>query len=366
MHRNAARPTVAQEKFVGLFNRLEEQGVSRRGFLAGAGCLAATAATAGCSDDGTVTPPTTTTTTTTTTTAYTDADILNFALNLEYLEAEFYLRGATGSGLASADTGGSSTTVTVPATTKITTTASGGALSTAQQNILNELAYTEQQHVRFLRTQLSSGAVARPAIDFVNSVAAIAKLANLPSTFNPFANYESFMTLACIFEDIGVTAYNGAAPKLSTTATGKVYLAAAAGIMAVEAYHGATLRAMLYAGAAAQGTTAYPYLGYFNSVQGVISTLSTPAGSSSGYGTLNLQIQGTGAATVASIGASNTLPNVVPADSNALAFHRTTDQVLHIAYGTLSSSGGSTSTAGVASGGFFPSGFNGNIKTTQS
>ena len=81
---------------------IAEKAVSRRKFLAGAGSLGATAIVAGCSDNGIVNVPTPASPSTT----YTDADILNFALNLEYLEAEFYLRAATGSGLASADTTG--------------------------------------------------------------------------------------------------------------------------------------------------------------------------------------------------------------------------------------------------------------------
>ena len=58
---------------------------------------------------------------------------------------------------------------------------------------------------------------------------------------------------------------------------------------------------------------------------------------------------------------------VANVDANALAFARTTDQVLHVVYGMATpTSATGTPTAGVAMGGFFPAGLNGNIKTTLS
>jgi len=304
---------------------------SRRSFLAGAGSAAALTL-AGCGSNGSMPP--------TSAGGVTDADILNFALNLEYLEAEFYLHAATGSGLASADAGTSPGTVT------------GGAkvsgLSSAQQNILNEIAYDEQEHVRFLRSALGSSAVARPAIDLTNSFNALASAAGIGSTFNPFSSFDAFLVGAFIFEDVGVTAYNGAAPLISKAGVTAGYLAAAGGIMAVEAYHAAYVRTSLTANATTQGTTAYPYFGYANQVSalrasvggGAETKLSIPSGTTTATTTV-------------------TPTSVVAADSNALAYYRSTDQVLHIVYGT----GGG---AGVKSGAFFPSGLNGKISVTQS
>jgi hypothetical protein len=316
-------------------NTIIDRALSRRTFLAGAGSVAATSLLVGCGDDGAKMPPTST--------GVTDADILNFALNLEYLEAEFYLHAATGSGLATADVGSSPGSVT------------GGSkvagLTPAQQNILNEIAYDEQEHVRFLRSALTAAGatpVVRPAIDLTNSFNALAKAAGIADTFNPFADFNSFLVGAFIFEDVGVTAYNGAAPLISAAGIKAGYLTAAGGIMAVEAYHAAYVRTTLTAQATAQGTTAYPYFGYANKVSALRASV------------------GGGAETMLSVPTGTTTPattvtptSVVAADSNALAYARTTDQVLHIVYGT----GGG---AGVKSGAFFPNGLNGTISATQS
>ena len=303
---------------------------TRRKFLSGIGIGAGAAAIIGCGSDShatTTTAPITTTPAPTTTPAITDVDILNFALNLEYLEAEFYLRAVTGNGLGAADIGASPGNTTGGAQVSFATP--------ALKAYAMEIADDEQSHVRFLRsaiTSLGGKPVDKPAIDLTGSFNAAAMAAGLGATFNPFADENSFIVGAFTFEDVGVTAYNGAVTLIKDK---KNVLGPAAAIHATEAYHAAEIRTILVYGdpkylAAATAISA---------LRGQASAVVTG---------------GTGAAEVAP-----TSKTIVPADSNSLAFHRNTDQVLHIVY--LNAKAGV-----VKSGGFFPNGLNGTISATAS
>ena len=308
-------------------NDLVDKALSRRSFLAGAGTVAAGTLVAGCGGGSSAAP----TTPAPVPSSLTDADYLNFALNLEYLEAEFYLRAATGSGLTAADIGSSPGAVTAPGTTQLT------GLTMVQSAYLNEIAQNELDHVRFLRTALGSAAVARPAIDltFFGPLAVAAGITTTP-TFTPFDSYADYLIGAFIFEDVGVTAYHGAALLLSS----KQNLAYGAEIHAVEAYHAASIRTQIvatdYRASLAAGKTVTTYTDIANKVSTLRGSLGGGAETALGQG------------------------SIVAADPvTSIGYKRNSDQVLHIVYGQA---GG----AGVPKGGFFPSGLNGKISITLS
>jgi Ferritin-like domain len=260
----------------------------------------------------------------------TDADYLNFALNLEYLEANFYNLAVNGVTIDKLTTPiGITGTGTQGAVTTKPNFAAVPFTNTTIAAYAKETAIEEGKHVSFLRSALGAAAVAQPAINLVDSFNALASGALGVSSFDPFASDANFLIGAFIFEDVGVTAYSGAA----TLLTSKTILSAAAGIQAVEAYHAAEIRTLI-AGAAAQPNATQAYLTAANQVSALRGSL------------------GGGNETTLSIS------TIVVADTtNAIAFSRTTDQVLHIVYGAA---GG----AGLAKGGFYPSGLNGTIKTT--
>ncbi len=182
--------------------------------------------------------------------ALTDADIGNFALNLEYLEAEFYLRAVTGQGLAASDTSGAGTQGTVTGGSKVPFS------SSAIAQYAQILAVDEQAHVRFLRATLGAAAIAEPSINLSTSFTNLAIAAGLiqaGQTFNPFADDVSFLLGAYIFEDVGVTAYAGAARLL----TSPDIIEAASAILATEAYHAGAIRTLLANIGAGQATNCH-------------------------------------------------------------------------------------------------------------
>ena len=281
---------------------------NRRSFLAGVGAVtAAVAGTAvvGCGDS---------------TDPYVDAatqgeaNVLNFALNLEFLEATFYSYLVTGKDLDSSLTGGGPAPTGAP---------SQLTFPSAQINdLFAEIFFDEQAHVSALRTALGSVAIARPQIN-------LAALATISAS--------NYLQIARLFEDVGVTAYAGAAASLSGN-----NLTAAAQILSVEGFHAGALRLL-----AIQQGAAYP-----SSLAGYV-----PA---DGYdvkpadpGTVALAQAGP---TTANGGFFATAANGTTGQNNTFigfGYTRTTSQVLAIVY--------ANSATGTAKGGFFPNGVNGSI-----
>jgi hypothetical protein len=260
----------------------------------------------------------------------TDGDVLNFALNLEYLEAQFYAQAATGVGL----------TPDLLTGTGRQGVAVGGRQvpfsDAAVAQYAREIAADERAHVAFLRSAIGATAVAQPQIDIsvsptsaFSNAARAAGLIGAGQSFDPYANDENFLLGAFIFEDVGVTAYKGASPLI----TNKVFLEAAAGILAVEAYHAAIVRTTLDV----KGVATPALIDATEAISNARDSLD---------GTSDLD-QG-----IRAIGTSS---NIAPLDANGLAYSRTTGQVLNIVY---------LNRAAVTAGGFFPQGVNGTIVTS--
>jgi hypothetical protein len=128
-------------------------------------------------------------------------DVLNFALTLEYLEAEFYNKALS----------------------------SNLVMGMEGQQTFQQIALHENAHVALLKSALGSAAISKPNFDFTAKGA-------FPDVFS---NYATFLKVAQAFEDTGVRAYKGQAPRLMPFPD---VLTTALRIHSVEALHAAKVR----------------------------------------------------------------------------------------------------------------------------
>lgn len=123
----------------------------------------------------------------------TDRSILNFALTLEHLQADFYTEAERLKSLS--------------------------GRTAAQARVVGA---HERSHVQALRTALGDDAIRKPRFNFRGVT----------------EDQDAFVRTAVAFEDLSVAAYAGQAPRIQAPA----YLVAALGILAVEARHASWIR----------------------------------------------------------------------------------------------------------------------------
>ena len=159
-----------------------------------------------------------------------DVDILNFALSLEYLEAEFYTQALGGSGTTGVP--GSAAKFDRGAITGSNLFAGdGGRVRSSVYDSLVTIREHEVTHVDFLRTALRSYAVRPCTFDFSSGLTDVG----------------TFLATAQLLENTGVMAYDGAIRYVDAGA----YLQAGAQIATVEARHAAYLNLL-------NGTSSFP------------------------------------------------------------------------------------------------------------
>jgi Ferritin-like domain len=237
----------------------------------------------------------------------TEVEVLKFALNLEYLEAEFYTWAIYGFGIEkfgfgiSGEANGSN-----PAEGGTTTGGKkvyfvGSSTTDLSFELAAEIGGDERAHVALLRSALGPQAIARPNI-------------NLNALGFGFDTDVNFLKVSRIFEDIGVSAYGGAAGLLTTPAI----ITTAARILAAEAEHVSGVRTLM------------SYLKIPASALDGADLIPPPSGPQQQIFSIN--------------------------KANGLSAIRTPGEVLYLAFGGK---------ANATSGGFFPTGVNGAITTSS-
>ncbi|KAJ7295211.1 hypothetical protein O6H91_Y207100 [Diphasiastrum complanatum] len=265
-----------------------------------------------------------------------DIDVFNFALNLEYLEAELFLWASFGYGLdeiAPELPGGGPSPVGVEK----------AQLDNFTRDVVAQLGIQEVGHLRAIRATVTDAAISRPPLNL--SVEVWAKIfdsafgQDLNPPFNPYVNSLNFLLASYAIPYVGLTGYVGANPNL----VGRTSKRLIAGLLGVEAGQDAIIRSLLYE-KKDEKVTPYSYtVGDFTNA---LSKLRNRLDKASGIDDLGLTVHAPQTA------APGVHGSILSADTRWVAYSRTPEQILSIVYGTGNAS---------KPGGFYPKGGNGDI-----
>ncbi|XP_010500308.1 PREDICTED: desiccation-related protein PCC13-62-like [Camelina sativa] len=262
-----------------------------------------------------------------------DRKLLEFPLNLEYLEAEFFLFGALGFGL---DKVAPNLTMGGPSPLG----AQKANLDPLTRDVILQFAWQEVGHLRAIKKRVKG--FARPQLDlskesFANVIDKAFGNKVVPP-FNPYANSYNYLIASYLVPYVGLTGYVGANPKLKCPSSRKLV----AGLLGVESGQDAVIRAMLYARAS---QIIHPYNITVAAFTNKISELRNKLGKA-GLKDEGLMVRKADGAEGKVIG------NVLAGDESSLSYDRTPEEILRIVYGSGNES---------IPGGFYPKGANGDI-----
>ncbi len=265
----------------------------------------------------------------------TDEDLVTLSLQVAYLQAEYYSQAVLGVPLAAALTTGTGTAGAVSGARPVT------IADPVLAEMLREIAFGKIDQVTRLRGLLAGAVTARPAIDIgtggTGAFTVFAQGANqivAPATFDVYASQEMFLLGAFVVEDTAVLAYKGHIQSIRSA----TLLAAMAGLMAASAHHAATVRAQLYVRGAAAGSTLRASTIRLSDWRDQFAPTDDDQGVTGG----NVANPGTAA-------------NIVPTESDGIISGRQPQLTLNTVYLTRLMS---------TSGGFFPAGVNGRLRTS--
>ncbi|XP_057430645.1 ferritin-like catalase Nec2 [Lotus japonicus] len=264
---------------------------------------------------------------------YSDYELVEFPLNLEYLEAEFYLFGALGHGLdvlAPNLTGGGPP----PIGAKLAN------LDILDRDIILQFGLQEIGHLRAIKSTVKG--FPRPLLDL--SKASFARIMDnafgrpLHPPFDPYANSINYLLASYVIPYVGLTGYVGANPHLQTVTAKKLI----AGLLGVESAQDAVFRTLLYERRAMK---VHPYGETVAEFTNRISALRDKLG--------NEGLKDEGLVVPKELGAEGKVSgNILSANKDSLSYPRTPEEILRILYDTGDER---------VPGGFFPKGAGGAI-----